>query len=417
MVEIKQDIGGAVKLKILNKKIYRDIKNNKSQFITIFLMVFLGVFVFSGIHAYMDGMQVSGDKYYEEKNLQDIWVQGENFTEDDLESIKKIENIKDAERQITLTTNLESDKDTTFETIFIESNNISKMYLVEGEEFSKDKKGMWLDYYYARNKDLKIGDEIVLKYESYTIKEKILGFIETPDHVYAIKDENAIFPTHEDFAYCYLSINEFPVEYIYDEILKSDEIKEFLDNVSDIKAMLNLGLTIDRLKKFADRDDNMDLEKALELSDKIKNGKATLDEKISFIKALDSDFNENDNYIFTTIIVDIDDEEKLAQTKSDIENKIEAAKAVTDRTSSYSYEGYQSEIDEGTTYSGVFTFLFLFIATLSVVTTMSRFVKKQKMQIGTMKALRNKEKKNSNSLFKLWILYKFSCKYTWNNSG
>lgn len=380
-------------MRILNKKIYRDIKNNKSQFITIFLMVFLGIFVFSGIHAYMDGMQVSGDKYWEENNLQDLWVQGENFTKDDLKNIKEIDNIKDAERQITLKTNLETDKDTTFEIIFIESNNISKMYLVEGEEFSKDKQGMWLDYYYARNKDLKIGDEIVLKYETYTIKEKILGFIETPDHVYAIKDENAIFPTHEDFAYCYLSINEFPVEYIYDEILKDSNIEEFLKGVSDIKELLNLGLTIDMVKQSTKIDENIDLQKAVDLSDKIKDGTATLYEKVDFIKALNSDFDENNVYIFPTVIVDIDDEGKIAETKANIENKIKAAKAVTDRNSCYSYEGYQSEIDEGTTYSGVFTFLFLFIATLSVVTTMSRFVKKQKMQIGTMKALGIKKQK------------------------
>ena len=40
----------------------RDIKNHKSQFLSIFLMAFLGVFVFAGIHAYMDGMEKSADK-------------------------------------------------------------------------------------------------------------------------------------------------------------------------------------------------------------------------------------------------------------------------------------------------------------------------------------------------------------------
>ena len=82
----------------LNKKMYRDIRFNKSQFITIFLMVFLGVFVFSGVHSYMDGMQKSGEEYYEKNNLQDIWLSGENFTNKDLEDVKKVSNVKDAER-------------------------------------------------------------------------------------------------------------------------------------------------------------------------------------------------------------------------------------------------------------------------------------------------------------------------------
>ena len=59
-------------MKNLNKKIVRDIKQNKMQFFNIFIMVFLGVFVFAGIHAYIDGIQISGDKYFESNNLQDI---------------------------------------------------------------------------------------------------------------------------------------------------------------------------------------------------------------------------------------------------------------------------------------------------------------------------------------------------------
>ena len=79
--------------------------------------------------------------------------------------------------------------------------------------------------------------------------------------------------------------------------------------------------------------------------------------------------------------------------KSNIENDIKASLAVTDRNSSPSYEVYNSEIEEGNTYSQVFTLLFLLIAILSVVTTMNRFVKKQRVQIGTLKALGFKNKK------------------------
>ncbi|MCR5483667.1 MAG: ABC transporter permease [Bacilli bacterium] len=48
---------------------------------------------------------------------------------------------------------------------------------------------------------------------------------------------------------------------------------------------------------------------------------------------------------------------------------------------------YQGEIDEGKTYIGVFSGIFLFIAMLSVITTMTRVVKNQRIQIGTLKAL------------------------------
>ena len=158
---------------MLRKKTLRDIKYNKSQFFTIFLMVFLGVFVFAGVHAYMDGMQVSADNYYEKNNLQDLWLSGLNFSKDDLKQVKELDNIKDAERALTLTTTLDNYDDITIEANFIESNNISKMYVVDGEGFDKEKSGLWFDSYLAKTLNLKVGDEIKLMATNkiYTVAE------------------------------------------------------------------------------------------------------------------------------------------------------------------------------------------------------------------------------------------------------
>lgn len=334
----------------LNKKIIRDIKQNKMQFFNIFIMVFLGVFVFAGIHSYMDGMQESANKYYESNNLQDIWITGENFSKDDLEKVKNIQNVNQAERVLTISTELENKDNVTLETNFIESNDISKMYIVEGENFEKDKKGVWLDSYLAKNLNLKVGDEISFKYKEYKITEKILGLVTTPDHVYFVKDDTAIFQTHKDYGFVYLSINEFPKDYIYDELRT---------NIAKENQMINN-------------------------KDSITN---------EIIEDMIPNFNIENYYIYNSILVDVKDTTKLEDTKRDIENNIKNAIAVTDREASVSYNGYNSEIEEGATYSGVFTFLFLFIAILSVATTMNRFVKKQRSQIGTLKALGFKNRK------------------------
>ena len=91
---------------MLNRKILRDLWKNKSQFITVFLMVFLAVFAFAGVHAYMDGMKESSKVYYENQNLQDIWLTSSNFTEEKLKEIKNIENVKNAERLLTINANV-----------------------------------------------------------------------------------------------------------------------------------------------------------------------------------------------------------------------------------------------------------------------------------------------------------------------
>ena len=314
-------------MKRLNKKIFRDIKLNKMQFFNIFIMVFLGVFVFTGIHAYMDGMDKSAEKYYKENNLQDIWIEGAGFSSQDLEDIKNIDNVENAERELTITADLdkineEEKKDITLETNFIESNEISKMYVIEGEEFGKEKDGVWFDSYLANSLNLKVGDNITFSYNNEKYTKKVLGLITVPDHVYFVKDSTAIFPTHTDYGFMYMSIDEFPIQ---------------IDN------------------------------------------------------------------IYNKVIVDVKDENKIEETKSKIENDIKSAVAVTTRNESVSYRGYNSEIEEGSTYSGVFTFLFLFIAILSVTTTMNRFVKKQRTTIGTLKALGFKNRK----ITKHYISYGF----------
>lgn len=384
---------------MLNKKILRDIWKNKSQFITIFLMVFLAVFAFAGVHAYMDGMRESSIIYYEKQNLQDIWLTSENFKEDKLEEIKKIDNVKNAERLLTINANvIDSERfinpdnnkpieDLVIECNFIETNEINKMYLIDGEEYSKDKTGLWLDYYLAKNIGIKVGDELELSIEGNNFKEKVMGLVEVPDHVYFIKDESAIFPAHNDFGFSYLSINEFPKNYIFDKVLETDEVQDAINNLEDLKDTLSkYGITdYSKIPSIItdeiDGIEDIDLSKALELLDNYK------EHKEEFIKALDKDFNIEDAYVFPYAIVDVEDASKVNETKNKIKDDVNDIITATLRDDNFSYEGYKREAEEGETYSGVFSGLFVFIAILSVVTTMNRFVKKERTQIGTLKAL------------------------------
>ena len=400
---------------MLNKKILRDIWKNKSQFITVFLMVFLAVFAFAGVHAYMDGMKESSKVYYENQNLQDIWLTSENFKADKLEEIKKIDNVKNAERLLCLNANvIDAERfidpntnkklsDLVIECNFIETNEINKMYLIEGEEYSKEKNGLWLDYYLAKKLGIKVGDELELSIEGNSFKEKVAGLVEVPDHVYFIKDDTAIFPTHTDYGFAYLSINEFPKDYIYNKALETDEVQDAIKNLKDLKDTLSkYGITDysnipSTITSQIDGINDIDLSRALELVDTYNENKE------EFIKAIDKDFSLEDSYVFPYAIVDVDDTSKTLETKNKIKDNNEDIITATLRDDNLSYDGYKREAEEGETYSGVFSGLFVFIAILSVVTTMNRFVKKERTQIGTLKALGIKRSK----ITRMYVNYGF----------
>ena len=330
----------------------RDILQNKSQFLTIFLMVLIGVMVYVGIESYMDGMVQTANTFYTENNLQDLNVLGSNLTKDDLNKIKKLDNVNDAERKLVVTGIDATKDDKTYLISFIESNNISKFYVVDGIEFDANKKGVWLDDFYAKENNLHVGDTISIKYDTFTLNETILGLINVPDHLYDTSDASELIPNRKKFGFVYLSSNEIPEDYIKSMVMK--EMK-----ITDIK-------TFDKYVK---------------------------------------DFNYKDYIPYNYIMVDVDNKDNVSKVKNDIEDNIKSALAIVKIEDTSSYVMYQGEIDEGASYVGIFSGLFLFIAMLSVITTMTRVVKKQKLQIGTLKALGFKNSKISSHYigYGFWI--------------
>lgn len=324
---------------MLKKKMFRDIKQNLSQFITIFLMVLIGVMVYVGIEAYMDGMTSAADNFYKNNNIQDLNVMG-NLSDKDLDKIKSLDNVKDAEKKLVVNAIDKDNKDKTFLLSFIDSNNISKFHIMDGEKFDVNKKGAWVDNFYAEKNNLKVGDTIKIKYDTFSLEEKILGLINVPDHIYDVKDESELVPNRENFGFVYLSVNEIPESYIKDLVMKEMKITD---------------------EKIFDK----------------------------YVK----DFNYKEYIPYNYIMVDVNKKKNVTSVKEDIEDNVSNAKAIVKIEDTLSYQRYQGEIDEGASYVGIFSGLFLFIAMLSVITTMTRVVKKQKLQIGTMKALGIKNSK------------------------
>jgi len=316
---------------MLKRKMFRDIRKNLSQFITIFLMVMIGVMAYSGIKAYMGGMQKTADKFYSENNLFDLNVMG-LLNHDDLDTIKDIDNVNDAE--LKLSVNAITDNDKTLLLNFIESNNISKFYVDSGEGFDFDKSGIWLDDFYCEENNINIGDVVLVKYDGMELHEKVLGRINVPDHLYDVRDSSELYPDRKEFGFAYMSTNEITKDYIKSLVMKQLDISD--EKVFDMYM---------------------------------------------------PDFNYKEYIPFSSIMVDVDDLSNTDNVKNSIEDKVKNAKAIINASDTVSYVTYQGEIDEGKTYVGVFSGIFLFIAMLSVITTMTRVVKNQRVQIGTLKAL------------------------------
>ncbi len=297
----------------------RNLVKNKVQFISIFIMSFLGLFVFVGMDSEVAGFTEAEEAYYNEYRLPDIWVRGKNFLPDDLNKVKDLEGIKDAERRASYKGKfLLPDREADMYLNFIESNEISRMGLIKGEAYAPGKSGIWLDYVFAEKNGLKCGDRVKLKYEGKTFDEIIRGTIRHPEYIYYLRDSASMMPDYGFYGMAFLDAADYPLD---DDIVFSELIVD-ADGIDNI-------LPVD------------DSEKAVR-------------------KGLESG------------IRDVLDNDTLA---------------VLGKDDQVSYQTFRSEMDQHRGMSFMFPVVFMLISVLGMITTMTRLTKRQRIQIGTLKAL------------------------------
>ncbi|MGI5854214.1 MAG: ABC transporter permease [Bacillota bacterium] len=299
---------------MLFRKMQRDMRQNRAQFISIFLMSFLGVFIYAGINAEWFGLRTTIDRYYQETNLADVWVIGSSFTAADRDRLLIGSAIADVERRLTFdgTALLEGNPLLTLNFIEGEGNRISTSKKISGADFAHDPDGLWLDQNFAEAHNLHIGDQLQLSLSGLIITKEIRGLVINPEYVYAVSGNSDLVPDHQQYGFAFLSEQAFPkmIPMPYNQLLLTIVAEE---NVSAVEDFI----------------------------------KAELGEKCSVILT---------------------------------------------RESHGSYQMFDAEIEQHRAMGSVFPIAFLAIAVLTILTTMTRMVNNQRIQIGTLKAIGFKDR-------------------------
>ena len=218
---------------MLFKKMIRDISKHKTQFLSIFLMAFIGVFVFTGINGECAGLENNLNAYYEDTNLADGWIYSPYLNDMFLEQVNALGATTEMERQLVVSSVAEFENDPEITLHFVENNTISKFYLLEGDELDiNDENGVWLDKSFADAKGLEVGDEISFESEGYTIEKVIRGLGYSPEYVYHAS-AYSITPDHNKIGFAYLSHKAFPEESVPYNVLNV-KFKGESDNFKDI---------------------------------------------------------------------------------------------------------------------------------------------------------------------------------------
>ena len=191
---------------MLLKKLFRTLWQYKAQFISMVIMVALGIGVFLGFNVEWYSLEVNTGEIYEATGFADYRIYSDKgFSPEDLEKVKAISGVEDATRFLSLNVSVKGSTDTLALTVS-ENINVSGMLVMKGEPYSaEDPDGFWLSDSYAAANGIALGDPLTLTYQTITVTGTVKGLIKSGEYLICLPDSTQMMPDYSTYGFVYIS--------------------------------------------------------------------------------------------------------------------------------------------------------------------------------------------------------------------
>lgn len=194
---------------MLFKKLIRTALKYKAQFISMIIMIALGIGVFLGFNIEWYSLKKDTDKFFLETNYADFRLYLDSgFTSNDIEKIESMEGIDKATRFISVNTSVKS-TDKTIALNVAENYTVSTFYSISGASYSDEEEGIWLSDKFSSQNGYKLNDTITLTYNGIDVDFEIVGLIKSGENMICIVDENQLMPDYDRIGFAYISKNKY----------------------------------------------------------------------------------------------------------------------------------------------------------------------------------------------------------------
>ena len=332
-------------------KMLRDVRKNFSQFLMIFLMVLLGTAACSGIDGYIQGMQSAVDRFYENGKLQDLNIRGA-LSEEDLKKVSEFDGVQKAEGKLVAKGQVLN--------ILKAKNESSEQSQTTANTKNKNSN--------QKTETQKI-DEQNKEYEDYKLELNLLR-----------SNEIAKFTVEQGEGFT-VSSDKIWIDAYF---AKKNQLK-----VNDEIVFKYLGKTFKKsIAGIVYIPDHAYVSKSNSeiLPDNLKYAYAFMDYQ-KLISEINQPGLSNVKTVYSQIMVKVKDVERTDNVKSEFQDYFKKRAVVTKMREEPSVKVLQGEIDENSSIIGIFTGFFILISILSVATTMTRLISRDRTKIGTLKAL------------------------------
>lgn len=236
--------------KALFKDSIKEIQKGFKRFISILLIVLLGVGFFAGIKATSPDMKKTLDMYFDEQNVFDIeLISTLGLTNDDIDELKKIDSIENAlgtYQTDAIVNSGEKDVVVKLETIL---NDMNKLKLVEGN-IPQNSNECVVEENFLLGTDKKIGDQVEVQVEKITDDEgnekdllknnklTIVGTVKSPIYISRERGSTKLGSGSINY-YMYIPYSNINTDIFTNVYITVKDAKEYLCYEEDYKDIID----------------------------------------------------------------------------------------------------------------------------------------------------------------------------------
>ena len=320
---------------MLKRKLWRTAKVYKVQFISMILLIALGIGVFVGFNAEWVTIGEDTGAFFKDCGFADYRIIDEDgISSADVDKIRDIDGVSGVSRFLSVNADVKDSGNQLALTV-TESEHTSGFVLMEGEKYDRwDPDGLWLMDKYAELNGIKPGDKLTVTFEDMEFSGTVRGLIESAEYLICVRDESQVMPDFNTYGYVYAS-----------------------------PAMLRKVVEEEIREEEPDIDDDV--------------------MSIAVKEACDEIFCQ----------VNVNSSMDKQEIQEAVDDALGRSLMILTKDETVSYAESRGEMNEGKTMGAVLPVLFLAIAILTMITTMNRITISEKTQIGTLKALGFRDKR------------------------
>lgn len=214
---------------MLLRKLFRTALKYKAQFVSMIIMVTIGVGVFVGFNMEWYSLQKDTDDFFELTNYADYRIMNEQgFSLEDISAIKNIDGVTAATRVLSVNVDVK-DENKSLALFVPEEYTVSTFCVTDGKNYDENSDGFWLSDKYAEANGVKIGDTLTVSYRSTEISGEVVGLVKSGEFTVCVANSNQIMPDYSSFGFVYASPEKIKSAYggiFYPQINVSSDMKK-----------------------------------------------------------------------------------------------------------------------------------------------------------------------------------------------